>query len=99
MNVNSKEMGGVQVETRSGMTVGKVASFDLDGATGRLVSMRVKSRGLAAVMADELIVSWDAIVEITPEKVVVMDGWRPVGSEALAQAVPAVPAPTMMKER
>ncbi|MSR85156.1 PRC-barrel domain containing protein [Candidatus Uhrbacteria bacterium] len=96
MFVNTKEMTGVPVETRSGRAVGKVASFELDAATGRLVHLCVKSRGL---MSGALLISWDAIIELSPEKVIVADTAVPVGAESLVQTKPPAPAPTLMKER
>lgn len=97
MICNTKEMGGVSVETRSGASVGKVASFDLDSATGRLVSLQVKGRGfVSGLMADSFIVPWDAILEMTPSKVVIADGFVPVGAKNLAQAKQAVSTPTLI---
>ena len=99
MTLNTHEMRGVRVETRAGQAVGKVASFDLDQATGRLATLRVKVGGLIpGLLDDELAVSWDAIVEMSREKVVVADGVvkAPVG--ALAQAKAALTSPSLMKE-
>ena len=95
MTVNSKDMTGVPVETRSGRAVGKVSSFDLDAATGRLMDLRVKARGL---MSGELFIAWDAIIELTPEKVIVSDSAIPAGFETLARAKSVAPAPTLMRE-
>ena len=99
MVCNTKDMAGAPVETRAGEKVGKVASFDLDGATGRLISLRVKSRGLVSgLMADELIVAWDAIIELTPQKVVIADGALKVGRLNVAPAKSAMPSPSLMKQ-
>lgn len=91
-------MTGVMVETRSGRRVGKVASFDLDGATGRLVTLQVKPHGLVAGLTSEnLIIPWEAIVDMSYERVLIADAVVPAGSSAIAQAN-TVPSPTLMKE-
>jgi len=87
MTLNTQEMRGVRVETRSGQAVGKVASFDLDAATGRLLVLHVKVSGfIPGLLNDELGVSWDAIIEMTPLKVVIADNVAPATAKALAQA-------------
>jgi len=53
MKVNSKEMAGVPVETRSGWPVGRVASFDFDADSGHLQTLRVKPSGLVANLLGE----------------------------------------------
>lgn len=95
--VNTKEMAGVPVLSKTGSPLGKVASFDLDPLTGRLMTMRVKTKGLmAGMIADELMISWDAIVEMDQKKVVVIDQAVSAGSHVAASAVrapnPAGPA-------
>ncbi len=100
MTVNTKDMVGVLVETRSGQGVGKVASFDLEKTTGHLVNIQVKPLGLVAGLTHEhLMVPWSAVVEMTQEKVVIADAVVSVGAEARAQASPTpTPSPTLMKE-
>lgn len=67
-------MIGVMVYTRSGQKLGKVASFNLDAVTGHLITMEVKPQGLVAGLASEhLLIPWDAIIEMTLEKVMVSD--------------------------
>ena len=99
MTLNTQEMRGVRVETRLAQTVGKVASFDLDDATGRLVALRIKPGGpISGLLDQELSVPWDAIVEMSREKVVIADGTVKVPMGALARAKPAMTSPSFMKE-
>lgn len=87
MTVNTREMAGAPVETRSGLSMGKVGSFDLEAETGRLVVMRVQvPRLLAGLISDELLVPWDAIIEMSPKKVVIADASVPAQARSLAQA-------------
>jgi sporulation protein YlmC with PRC-barrel domain len=96
--VNSKSMAGVLVETRSGEKLGKVGSFNLDAATGHLISLEVKPMGIVAGIAGETLpISWDAIVEMTPEKVVVIDGAIKDAKPVPANSGPVI-SPTLMKE-
>ncbi|PIP60388.1 hypothetical protein COX00_03635 [Candidatus Uhrbacteria bacterium CG22_combo_CG10-13_8_21_14_all_47_17] len=98
MKVNSKEMAGVPVETRSGWPVGRVASFDFDADSGHLQTLRVKPSGLVAnLLGEELLVSWDAIVSMSFKKVVITDASVPERARAIAKAEPAAPS-AMLKE-
>lgn len=70
MVLNTKQFIGLPVVTRSEQKVGKVASFDVDSLTGRLITLYVAPSGLVArLRVEELLVSWDAIVEITADRV------------------------------
>lgn len=98
MYLNTKEMTGVPVRTRSGQSLGRVASFDLDDATGRLVNVHVKTGGIVSgLISDELLISWDAVVELSSEEVVVADASVQKHAHLFAQAT--TPATSgLMKE-
>jgi sporulation protein YlmC with PRC-barrel domain len=99
MLFNTQHILGVKVETKSGENVGKVASFDFEGDTGHLKNMHVKHGGLiAGLMSEHLLVSWDAILEITPDKVVIMDAVVPFKSPAVNAVGSISPGPALMKE-
>lgn len=85
MVLNSKDLVGVPVRTKSGVLLGKCASLDLDADTGRLESIRVKSGGLVSgLLGDELVIPWSAVIELGPKMIVVADTALPVGSKVLA---------------
>jgi sporulation protein YlmC with PRC-barrel domain len=87
MNINSRILIGLAVETNSGKAIGKVASVDVDADTGRIAIFHVKAGGLVAgLLSDELDVSWDAVIELTSEKLVVADATVPQGATLLAKA-------------
>lgn len=87
MRLNSKAFAGTPVQTRSGQTLGKVASVNFDSESGRLAGICVKTRGLVPGLLDqELFVAWDQIIEITATAVIVQEGTIPVGARALASA-------------
>jgi sporulation protein YlmC with PRC-barrel domain len=93
MVVNTKKMTGTPVITKSGMTLGKVASFDIERESGRLHAIRVKTRGLVPGLLDqELTVAWAQILEVAQERVVVTDAIIPAGGSKIAARVPS-PAP------
>lgn len=100
MLLNTKEMAGVSVETRDGIVVGKVASFNLDASTGRLASILVHAPGIVSgLFRGELLISWDAILEITTERVLVMDAAVKATARLARKEVPvSVPSPTMMRD-
>lgn len=92
-------MKGVKVETRSAQSVGRVASFDLDAATGRLVVMRVKAGGLIpGLLDDELAIPWDAIIEMSPSCVVVADAFARATVQSLARNNAVASSSGLMKE-
>lgn len=67
-------MTGVPVLTRNGEKIGRVASFVFETDTGRLASVAVQTAGIVSgLFRDELIISWDAVLEITQARVLVMD--------------------------
>jgi sporulation protein YlmC with PRC-barrel domain len=85
MLVNSKALHGVPVQTKGGTVLGTVASVDFDSETGKLASLKVKTRGLVAgLFNEELSVAWDQIIEIRTDLVVVRDTTVPVGARNLA---------------
>jgi sporulation protein YlmC with PRC-barrel domain len=101
MLLNTKHLIGLPVVTRSEQKVGKVASFDVDILTGKLAVLYVKASGLVARLSeDELLVSWDAILEITAERVVIVDAaiQSQVPTATVASAMTPSPSGTFMKE-
>ncbi len=74
MLVNTKQMVGVSVVTRSGQPVGKVHSFNLDVATGQMMHLCVKTRGLVAeLLQTELCIDATSVIELSLDRVVVAD--------------------------
>lgn len=86
MNVNSKQLSGVSVFTRAGRLLGKLASLDFDADTGHLVALRVSTGLVKGLLSNELIISWNEVVEITEEKIIVADAVVPVGASVAALA-------------
>lgn len=87
MNINTRDLVGLPVQTRSGNSIGKVASLDVDTDTGRVAAFHVKSGGLVAgLLGDELLVSWDAVIELTSKALIVADATVPSGVGVLVKA-------------
>jgi sporulation protein YlmC with PRC-barrel domain len=87
MNIHSKELIGLPAHTRSGLVIGKVASLDIDMETGRIANFYVKSGNLVTgLLADELMISWASVIELTSEALIVADNTVPVGATLLAKA-------------
>ena len=98
MKLNSKSMHGLPVFTEQGISVGKLASFDINAETGKLAGLRVSHRGiLSGLLADELIVPWNAIVEMNNERIVIQDTAIPSEARAIAKEPAADPKP-LLKE-
>ena len=71
MLINSGQLFGLPVQTKSGQYLGKVIGVDIEVETGRVYSLRVSTK---LVMPEEgLIIAWSAIVEITEKQVIVSD--------------------------
>ena len=74
MLFNTKKIIGVPVFTRGGDHLGKVLSFDVDVEKGQISTLHVRPSGLVkGLVSDDLIIGWDAIVEITDTRVIVVD--------------------------
>lgn len=85
MRINSKQLMGLPVITKSGQDLGKVVSVDIDVDSGRLTTIRVKTRGLVKGLLDtDLLVDWSQVVSIDAERVVVQDASVPGGVKAFA---------------
>jgi sporulation protein YlmC with PRC-barrel domain len=98
MTINTKEMHGVPVLTEQGISVGRVASFDLEADTGRMKALRVKLPGiLTGLLSDELHVPWASIVELGKDRVIITDASIPAEARTVAKRMAANPEP-LMKE-
>ena len=99
MSLNSKRLEGASVVTRSGMRVGKLASFEIDADTGKLTSILVRPTGnVTALLSGDLIIAWSQIISMSEKKIVVSDTVTAVESARLAVAsMPSASA--SLKER
>lgn len=85
MVVNTKRMVNVPVKIKTGMVIGKVASFDCDAHSGRLVSVFVRTAGFVPhVLGQELVVAWSQVVSMDETEVVVVDAAISVEGKVLA---------------
>lgn len=87
MNMNTKDLIGLAVQTRSGTPIGKVVSLDVDADTGRVAIFHVKSGNIVTgLLSDEVMVPWASVIELTPKALIVADATVPAGAQALAKA-------------
>jgi sporulation protein YlmC with PRC-barrel domain len=85
MRINSRHLAGLPVVTKSGRDLGRVGSFDVDTDSGRLVTLRVKTRGLVKGLLDQdLLINWSQVENIDETRVTVSDGSVPAGVRELA---------------
>ncbi len=74
MRVNSKRLARAMVRTVSGVQVGKLASIDLDGESGKLIAIRVAPRGVVSgLLSEELVIAWQYVVSMDEEEIIVED--------------------------
>lgn len=85
MVISSRKMLRLPVRTKSGTRLGRVASFDLDTDTGKLVAVHVLPGVAARLLTDELVISWAQIVEITEQMVLVADAVIPISAMQVAR--------------
>jgi len=98
MNLNTKTLVGTKVITQSGMAVGKLASLELDGDTGRVTALKVRTRGMVPGLLDnELIVAWSQVVSMSEKEIVVVDNLSRANA-VLAKKDFAAP-PAQLKEQ
>lgn len=97
MQLNAKALLNLPVVTKSGKALGKLASFEIDADTGTITTLHVKTPGVVSgLLSDELLVSWAAVIELTPERVVVTDATATAGMRAIAKGADAS-SPIMAK--
>lgn len=90
MVVNTKRLGRATVRTRSGTVLGKLSSLDFDADRGRLLALHVLPKGaVVGLLSDELVVTWQSIVSISEEEIVVQDGFVPYTAAQLAKLLPS----------
>lgn len=85
MVLNAKEIHGLPVRTRSGTSVGKVGSVDIETDTGRIAVLGVKTGGFVTqLLGQELDIAWTQIVAMDDKEVVVEDAVVPAKEVAAA---------------
>ncbi|MBD3250952.1 hypothetical protein GF380_00530 [Candidatus Uhrbacteria bacterium] len=85
MRISSKQLTGLPVRTKSGKNLGKVHLFELDTLSGRLDTLHVKTGGIVhGLIADDLLIRWSQVVELSDQAVIVSDATVPEGARALA---------------
>lgn len=73
MLLTPEQLEGLLVETESGIALGHITACAIE-TDGQLVAQYyVKSGGIAHVFAKELLISRDAVIHITAEKMIVQD--------------------------
>lgn len=77
MIINSKDLIGLSVETKSGLILGKIKNFEIDSETQMIFRYIIKSRNLISKFLSEsdeqLIINKNQVVSINKEKMVVED--------------------------
>ena len=75
MIISNKDLINLPVETRSGDSLGKVTGFDIDADNGQILKYYVSGSNIfKLIISDEkMLVDKDQVIEITREKMVVID--------------------------
>lgn len=74
MLINSRQLLGLPVFTKSRQPLGRLSSIDIDSETGVLSILHVATnRIVPRLVEDELLIAWSAVIEITGNEIVVMD--------------------------
>ncbi len=101
MRINTRQFIGMSVETEGGSGLGKVASADLDGDSGRLATIHVRARNvIQGLLNEEFLVDWSQVIEIKTDRVIVADTAVPEGARSFAQIASATtPSGAQLSER
>lgn len=77
MVLSNKNLIGLPVLTKSGLLLGKVKSFEVDGDTQTILNYNIKSKSLVGKLlsekVDELIINRNQVISVSEEKMVVQD--------------------------
>ena len=106
MFIDNKNLIGLLVETKSGLLLGKIKSFEVDSETQTVERYVVKSRNLIGKLLreelDELIIGRNQVISIEETRMVVEDGV--VGekekirvSQGVGKNIPALPSSLSLK--
>jgi len=97
MLINYKSLIGLSVETKSGLLLGKIKSFEIDSETQTILQYVVKSRSLISKMLRErereLIIHRNQVISVNEEKMIVEDSAVKEGvaekvMQSMSQGVP-----------
>jgi len=106
MLIDSKNLIGLPVETKSGLLLGKIKSFEVDSATQAIEKYVVKSRNLIGKLLreelGELIIGRNQVISIDETRMVVEDGLVPEKerirmSQGVGRNIPALPSRLSLK--
>ncbi len=77
MSLTHKQLIGLPVETRSGLLLGKIKSFEVDSGTQTILRYVVKSRSLVSKLLakkdQRLIIHRNQVISIDEKKMIVED--------------------------
>ena len=106
MFIDNKNLIGLPVETKSGLPLGKIKSFEINSETQAIERYVVKSRNLIGKLLreelGELVIGRNQVISIDEAKMVVEDGM--VGekeiirmSQGVGRNIPALPSRLSLK--
>lgn len=88
---SSQQAKGLPVVTKSGQEIGTVLGFVLDTERGTIVRISVRPAGLVrGLVAHELLIAWNEVIEWTEKRVIVKDALIPATSSVVPSIVPNV---------
>lgn len=77
------------VQTKSGITLGRLQAIEVDSEGGRVRTFHVSADGVLPRLLDrEILITWEQIVEWNPDVLIVSDTAVPIGSSEIAFATP-----------
>lgn len=88
---SSQQAKGLPVITKSGQDIGTVLGFVFDTERGAITQISVRPAGwVRGLVAHELLVAWDDVIEWTEKKMTVSDALIPAASNVVPSIVPNV---------
>jgi len=73
MNLNNHELINLPVFTQTSLPVGKVSGFEMEAETGKIQTFFVKTGLIKGLLNQQLIISFNQVISIDKEKMVVVD--------------------------
>lgn len=88
---SSAQAKGLPVVTKSGQVIGSVLGFIFDTERGSILQIEVRPAGLVrGLVAHELVISWDEVIEWTDKQLTVKDALISAPSSIVPSIVPNV---------
>lgn len=78
MKLTNQELINLPVITESGLSLGKISGFEMDGETGKIITFFVKTGLIKDLLSHQLAVDFSQVISVDKEKMIVSDNVKKI---------------------